>query len=72
MECSSIDMPDSKHMDLSSWKKQRHDVLDNGLCKVGDILTPAYAAALGKVARFPVPSAYTLASIKTSFSTWKN
>ena len=34
-------------------------------------LTPAYAATLGKFARFPVPSAYTLASIKTSFSTWK-
>jgi hypothetical protein len=35
----------------------------------GDIFTPAYATDLGKVAKFPVPSAYTLASIKISFST---
>jgi hypothetical protein len=37
-----------------------------------DIFTPAYATDLGKVAKFPVPSAYTLASIKISFSTWKD
>ena len=34
-------------------------------------LTPAYANILGNLARFPVPSAYTFALIKTSFSTCK-
>jgi hypothetical protein len=34
-------------------------------------LTKAYATILGNLARSPVPSAYTLALIKTSFSTCK-